>query len=303
MATYTAEQISGYLQHIGYSQDVKQHFAEDPLGLLTRIQILHMARVPFESLSLHYSKHRTVSLDPQDLFTKVVVRGRGGYCMEVNAFFATVLRTLGFALFSTGGRVRGDAGYKGWDHMVNIVTIDNQRYLVDVGFGTNGPTRPVPLQHEHQFITVFPTKGMLEYRGIDAHTDPSQKTWVYSVRQQEDSPWAEMYCFGELEFIPGDFDVMNMRTSSAPQSFFVQSVMCMQTVLDENQREPVGKRILHRDYIKMLNGNETVVTRRLLSEADRVEALKKYFNIVLSAEEQNGIKGLASELKDRSKHA
>ncbi|KAK4643817.1 hypothetical protein QC761_404860 [Podospora bellae-mahoneyi] len=303
MATYTRDQISHYLQHIGYTQDVNQHFAEDPLGLLTRIQILHMARVPFESLSLHYSKYRTLSLNPEDLFVKIVNRGRGGYCMEVNAFFAAVLRSLGFTLFSTGGRVRGDAGYKGWDHMVNIVTIDNQRYLVDVGFGTNGATRPVPLQHGHRFLTVFPTEGMLEYRGIDANTDPNQKLWVYCVRQKEDDPWGEMYCFGELEFIPGDFEVMNMRTSSAPQSFFVQSVMCMKTRLDEGKQDPVGKVILHRDYLKQQNGNEAPITTRLLSEADRVEALKRYFDISLTLEEQQGIKGLASELKDRSKHA
>ncbi|KAK4173044.1 hypothetical protein QBC36DRAFT_246328 [Triangularia setosa] len=305
MASYTDEQISRYLRHIGYAQieDVKRHFAENPLWLLTTIQILHMARVPFESLSLHYSKYRTLSLDLEDLFAKVVDRGRGGYCMEVNAFFAAVLRSLGFTLFSTGGRVRGEIGYKGWDHMVNIVTINNQRYLVDVGFGTNGATRPVPLRHGHEFLTVFPTQGMLEYCSIDAHTDPNQRVWVYLVRQNEEAPWQEMYCFGELEFISGDFEVMNMRTSSAPQSFFVQSVMCMQTILDEEKRNPVGKMILHRDYVKKQIGDGSEILKRLEREPQRVEALKQYFDIVLTEEEQKGIRGLVSELKDRSKHA
>ena len=115
MYTYTEEQLARYLEHIRYRRDVKQHFAEDPLGCLAVLQARHMARVPFESLSLHYSKHRVLSLDPEDLFTKIIGTGRGGYCMEVSAFFAAVLRSVGFTLFSAGGRVRGPTGgYKGW---------------------------------------------------------------------------------------------------------------------------------------------------------------------------------------------
>jgi arylamine N-acetyltransferase len=114
MCTYTQEQLSRYLEYIGYRQDARQQVSSDPLGCLTAIQRHHMARVPFESLSLHYSRYRLLSLDPEDLFNKIVGTGRGGYCMEVNTFFATILRTLGFTLFSVGGRVKGPNGYKGW---------------------------------------------------------------------------------------------------------------------------------------------------------------------------------------------
>jgi hypothetical protein len=35
--------------------------------------------------------------------------------MEVNSFFAAVLRSVGFTLFSAGGRVKQpNGGYKGW---------------------------------------------------------------------------------------------------------------------------------------------------------------------------------------------
>lgn len=79
------------------------------------LQLRHMARVPFESLTLHYSKHHRLSLDLEDLFEKIVGKGRGGYCMEVNAFFGAVLRSLGYTLINVGGRVKaGDGEYKGW---------------------------------------------------------------------------------------------------------------------------------------------------------------------------------------------
>jgi arylamine N-acetyltransferase len=115
MHIYTEEQVAAYLEHIGYSRDVKKHISEDPLGCLAALQARQMARVPFESLSLHYSRHRVLSLDLEDLFNKIVGTGKGGYCMEVNSFFAAVLRSVGFTLFSAGGRVKQpNGGYKGW---------------------------------------------------------------------------------------------------------------------------------------------------------------------------------------------
>lgn len=79
-----------------------------------------MARVPFENLALHYSTHHNVILDLDFLFEKMVTRGMGGYCMENNRFFATILRTLGYTVLSGGARVsnavggdHADGGYTG----------------------------------------------------------------------------------------------------------------------------------------------------------------------------------------------
>ena len=64
-----------------------------------------MATVAFENLALHYSTHHSVILDLDFLFDKMVVRAKGGYCMENNRFFATILRTLGYTVLSCGARV------------------------------------------------------------------------------------------------------------------------------------------------------------------------------------------------------
>lgn len=108
---YTKAQLDQYFRHIGYSDS---DGAENTLGRLAEIQKRHLARVPFENITLHYSKHRRLSLDLDDLFQKIVIESRGGYCMEVNAFFAAVLRSLGYILFSAGGRVRAPEGLTGW---------------------------------------------------------------------------------------------------------------------------------------------------------------------------------------------
>lgn len=108
---YTEDQLDQYFEHIAYP---RSRHAKDPLTLLHELQEHHLARVPFESITLHYSHHRLLSLDLQDLFEKIVRNSRGGYCMEVNAFFGAVLQSLGFTLINAGGRVKGDSRFTGW---------------------------------------------------------------------------------------------------------------------------------------------------------------------------------------------
>jgi arylamine N-acetyltransferase len=116
MLTYT--QLSQYLEHICFPDDILPEVGS--LQYLAALQKYHLAKVPFESLSLHYSKHRLLSLEQEDLYQKIVVRGMGGYCMENNTFFGLVLRTLGYKLINTGARVsdategRPGGGYMGW---------------------------------------------------------------------------------------------------------------------------------------------------------------------------------------------
>ncbi|KAM7215216.1 hypothetical protein V8F06_009439 [Rhypophila decipiens] len=305
MATYTKDQLTQYFRRIIYSPKYDK-LSTDPLSFLTELQMYHMAAVPFESLSLHYSKHRIISIDPEDLFQKIVRNGRGGYCMEVNTFFGTVLRSLGFFLIGVGGRVKSPVlGYKGWDHMVNLVTISNKRYLVDVGFGADGPLQPVLVEDNHTIPLIGPAQARLQYKSLEEHTDPSQRVWVYSTQEMKDSPWTDRYSFVEIEFFPADFEVINLRMSTTPQSFFVQSVMCTRTALNSEKNGVKAVVILFKDTVKRRevavteNGKDvhTYVVSKFETEEDRLLALDGYFGIVLRPEEKRAIRGLASELR------
>ena len=102
MALLSPAQIDAYLHRIKFSQPPP---TEDRLALLTLLQQHQLVHIPFESLSLHYSQDRQVSIDLQDLYAKIVERRRGGYCLENNAFFAGVLRSLGFRVMSVVCRI------------------------------------------------------------------------------------------------------------------------------------------------------------------------------------------------------
>ena len=182
-------------------------------------------------------------------------------------------------------------------HMVNIVTIEGQRYAVDVGFGSNCSIQPIPLQSGVEFDGVLPVRGKLEHRSLAEHSDPSQRVWVYSAREDANAPWKEMYSFLPVEFFPADFEVMNLRTMTSPRSFFVKTVLAMRMIRDEATGDLTGLLILHKDYVKRRVGEKSETLEELKTEEQRVRALEKYFWIVLSPVEQRAIRDLPTELR------
>lgn len=116
------DQINAYLIRICHPKPSPEEGSSNVygLGLLTSLQRQHLAYVPFENLSIHYSTDHAITLDPKELYTKIVTRRRGGYCMENNLLFRILLRSLGFTVYSVGGRVSNDVmnlpggGFSGW---------------------------------------------------------------------------------------------------------------------------------------------------------------------------------------------
>lgn len=142
LQTLTPAQLAAYLAHL--------HFPSGSTPTLPQLVTHQLRYVPFESLSLHYSTDPVPDIDislPALLEKTISGRagsGRGGYCMEVNTLFGALLRTLGFEVWPTGGRVSNtignggtdtSGGFMGWNHMVNVVADAGKRWLVDVGFG------------------------------------------------------------------------------------------------------------------------------------------------------------------------
>jgi arylamine N-acetyltransferase len=181
--------------------------------------------------------------------------------------------------------------------MVNIVTIEDQRYLVDVGFGAPVPTHPLPLIPGHLCTGIAPQSLQLEHKSLLHHTDPSQRAWVYSYRENHDTPWTEAYSFVEIEFFPQDYEVMNLSTMTLPQSFFTQTVVCVKIILNEESNEMEGILTLVHNEVKTKIRGVSEVVEKLEREEQRIKALEKWFSIVLTEAEKKGIIGLATELR------
>ncbi|KAH6633336.1 arylamine N-acetyltransferase 1 [Boeremia exigua] len=301
---YSQEQISKYFERLKLSggdqkYDISGLDTEDTLKYLALLQKHHLATIPFENLTLHYSAHHSVNIHPQALFTKIIGdnNGRGGYCMENNALFGTLLFSLGFNIYSTGARVSNGGVFTGWSHMVNIVTIGETKYQIDVGFGSNGPVMPMPLDRsgvirEH----IKPAAARLQWRNIPGNTDPNQRLWVYEHRPGAESDFTLMYCFTELEFQPTDYTLMNYFTSTSKHIFFTRAIVLEKKILDD-AGELVGQLIMSDRDLKWRIYGKKEKQIEFNSEEDRLGALEEHLGIHFGEMERIGIRGLPSEIK------
>ncbi|MFD9426526.1 MULTISPECIES: arylamine N-acetyltransferase [unclassified Streptomyces] len=133
--------VAAYLDRIGAERP-----ARADAEALHVLQLRHLRTVPFENLSIHLGEE--IVLEEQALLDKVVNRGRGGFCYELNGAFAVLLRALGFRVTLLQARVFGDGGRLGipYDHMaLRVETEDGTGpWLADVGFGDHA-LRPLAL--------------------------------------------------------------------------------------------------------------------------------------------------------------
>ncbi|KAI5293927.1 N-terminal acetyltransferase [Ascosphaera acerosa] len=343
---FTDDQLLAYLQRIRYAgaevcaanppaaaaliTALRSRAASAPLQTLHELQTAQLRSIPFDNLGVHYSRRHGVSLESDDIFDKLVVRRRGGYCMEVTELFARALRTLGYELYSGGARVNQHFGAKerekweagwwtGWDHMMLFVVISETKYLVsamslrlmrltavgvlvqvDLGFGPRGPTRPMLLEPE----VVVRSASFLSHRlvraPLKASTAPrhAPEPWILQYRDDAASDtWTTTYTFHEIEFIPNDYKVMNWATSTAPGDKFAEMVIIGQWIWDEADQQFVGWHFLTgRKLVRMLNGTATRLAT-VTTEDARVQAIKEYFNVDLTDEEVRAMKGWKSELR------
>jgi len=115
---------------------------EPSLDALTELIAAHLARVPFENVSKLYHRHDAGrrGLPALTQFLDGIERYHfGGTCYANNFHLHELLTSLGYQVMLCGADMAAPNV-----HMVNLVTLDRCRYLVDVGYGA--PLRmPLPL--------------------------------------------------------------------------------------------------------------------------------------------------------------
>jgi arylamine N-acetyltransferase len=182
-------------------------------------------------------------------------------------------------------------------HLVNIVTLaDGSKYHVDVGFGGDQATKPLPLVSGHSTPNIGTQEIRLVLSNIPQQLDQSQKLWIYEYRNNPEQQWNSFYCFPDTEFLETDFVGVNHFTSTyqGPLNFQTRTVIIVR-FLREGE-DIVGKIICINDEIKRNMGGKTSLVKICKTEDERVETFKSLFGIDLTEEEREGIKGRNVEL-------
>ncbi|BCS02207.1 arylamine N-acetyltransferase family protein [Aspergillus luchuensis] len=301
-----------YLDSIVLKDATEARTKEHGLPLLEALTRYHACNVPFDNLVLHYSTHKIVTLDLEELYTKIVRRRLGGRCMENNTFFGTVLRSLGYEVRNCGGRVaramspypdvrrNQSTTYDGWNHMLNLVRLDDEWYVVDVGMGSMGPNLPYPLRDGFETTSIAPRQIRVQLRSIaesyatkSGNSAGPPKLWCFDVcynpADDTKKDWVPVYCFTETEFLPQDYEVMSWFTSTNPRSFFTRYVTCTKMLMDKDREVIIGNITLFKGTVRETIGANRKVIKECKTEDERLQALAEIFNVYLTDEEKKAI--------------
>jgi N-hydroxyarylamine O-acetyltransferase len=199
--------LDSYLDRIMYDGPLDR--GAETMAALHRA---HTAAIPFENLDIILG--RGVSVDLGAIQHKLVNRRRGGYCYEHGLLFAAALQKLGFAVARLLARVGDDlARPRPRTHMALAVTVSDERWLADVGFGS-GLLEPIPLTP-----MVPSAQGAWDYRLVQHH-DGSADVWLMQERTAE-SGWTTRYSVADEHHHFSDVVMSNHYTSTWPQSPFL----------------------------------------------------------------------------------
>ncbi len=200
---------NAYLQRIGYTGPL-----EPGPCTLSALQRFHLDAVPFENLDIHLKV--PISLEPQDLFDKIVTRRRGGFCYELNGLFALLLKELGYGITYLSARAaHKDGGFgREFDHLVLLVDIPSTpaiQRLVDVGWGDSSITPLDPASRAEQ------RDGIRSYRLQD------EGMLVVLSQQEAGGEWTRQYGFTLLpRTFPSDYLGMCRYHQTSPESSFTR---------------------------------------------------------------------------------
>jgi N-hydroxyarylamine O-acetyltransferase len=228
-----------------------------PLPLLVQA---HLRHIPFENLSILAGQ--SISLDPASLWSKLVQGRRGGYCFEQNGLMESVLQRLGYAVTPLAARVRrGVTEVRPHTHKLLRVQDQGQEFLVDVGFGGEGPSAPLPWR-----------EGAWELQpGVIHRLRQEDELWVLQC-QHDGGLWLDLYATDNRPRYPADFEMYNHYTSTHPRSLFVNSMLV-------SLHTESGYRILFDGSLKEREARRTRL-HRLHSEAEVRATLEERFGLL-----------------------
>ena len=247
-----------YLQRIGYTEE-----AAAVKECLETLMELHLRSVPFENLE-SYEEGNVPSLESADIYRKIVVQKRGGYCFELNKLFYELLKTIGFQAIPVGVRIL-------WNkeklppmlHRATLVTLEDGLYYCDIGYGGPGPKCPVKLEdgiHEEKDgkfrITVQPD-------GTDGEI---------LVERKKKEDYLPMLRFALRPAVEEDFEPMNFYCAKSPNVLFTQK-----RVLSRNTS--YGSVALTGNQLTILNADGSMDCMEGKTDEIIKEWIKNHFEI------------------------
>lgn len=245
---------------------------------LNELHERHVFSIPFEGINAY--TNAPVKLDFESIFKKLILKNRGGYCYEMNGLFYSALTYLGFDVkLHLAEVVYNGAAFRSRPprHAILLVKINDNEYLVDVGYGRNGLIRPLLLNANCR-QEVYSSAFQLTYNERDGY--------VYKFKINDNFLPEYRFDYPQKNLSITDLLPHNHWALTSPESSFVQhAIITMPT--------KSGRISLIDKDIRSINGNK-VEKKNITSLTMYLIKLEKEFNITLS---NNCIKYITDKLK------
>lgn len=204
--------------------------------------------IPFENLCVIDNSARNIT--KENLINKIITKNEGGLCYELNTILHLFLIENGFTSTLVRGRTY-DHNEKQWSaagktHILNLITHEDQQYVVDTGFGANLPLRPIPLSGS----VVESHNG--EFR-VEKNRSKDGEYFLHMRLKHRQEDWKLGYIFDSTEEVK-DFSVLNEVQKliiEHPESRFNKKPL----VTKINERGIII--LTNTSFIELNNGKET----------------------------------------------
>lgn len=251
--------IAAYLSRIGYNGPL-----DVSITTLSQLQECHLSTIPYENFDI--LNRVPLSLEVPDLFNKIVVSGRGGYCFELNELFSWLLRELGFTVTNYFARFWRDEPNTPpmRRHHVLQVEVKGTLYLCDVGVGGVVPRRPIEM-----------VENLIHEQGDEYYKLEQDSYFGWVLCENKHGQWSRIYSFTEEPQLPKDYSMASYWCENAPDSIFTKGAMAA-------IRTAVGRNTLAGNEFRIFT-DEGVQVFTPQTEEEYTEALRTYFGIVVNA--------------------
>ncbi len=246
--------LENYFRRIAYNGKTQKD-----ISTVSEIMRCQLFSVPFENLDVQAGK--IVSLVPEEIVEKILVHNRGGYCYEVNGLFAMALQELGVPYIFVAARPMIYPVRRPKTHMAIVAEVDGEKWLIDLGFGSNSIRKPMRLDVTDVEVQQDADRFML------SKTDESK----YRLKAFVEGEWVNQY---EFDLYPQewiDFVPANHLNSTHPDTIFVKKLIVV-------LQNPTGKVVLMGDTLKTVSNG--ITTKEFVSPENRSAILSTHFGLV-----------------------
>ncbi|MCL9773356.1 arylamine N-acetyltransferase family protein [Vibrio methylphosphonaticus] len=259
----TPIQLNQYLSKL----DVTSPITVD-LDSLCTLHLSQHRRIPFENFDV--AAGHAIRLDLDSLFDKLVLSERGGYCFEVNGLLLHALQALGFDGRALLARVHLTGEPSGRTHQVSLVTLGDQHWVVDAGFGSQTPRAPLLLE-----------AGQEQHIDHQTFRFIKEERYGFMLQVKRDNEWLDLYSLDLCFVCQGDIECGNHYTSTSLHSVFTSATIAALPIEG-------GIITLLDNVLKITQGDEVVCIDLPCDDA-YFTLVKEHFNIELEASLHNAL--------------